>query len=74
MLLHRCVPFIDKKYRTIADRHHRAMAGLSMGGGQTQQTVMKYPEIFVDYEIVKGKMDDVFLAATGKNLKGGDEK
>lgn len=41
-----CVPFIDKKYRTIADRHHRAMAGLSMGGGQTQQTVMKYPEIF----------------------------
>ena len=30
----------------------------------------KYPEIFVDYEIVKGKMDDVFLNATGKNLGG----
>ena len=43
-----CVPFIDKKYRTIADRHHRAMAGLSMGGGQTQQTVMKYPELFAN--------------------------
>ena len=43
-----CVPFIDKKYRTLADRHHRAMAGLSMGGGQTQQTVMKYPEIFAN--------------------------
>ena len=43
-----CVPFIDKKYRTVADRHHRAMAGLSMGGGQTQQTVMKYPEIFAN--------------------------
>ncbi len=26
------------------------------------------PQLFVDYEIVKGKMDDVFLAATGKNL------
>ena len=27
-----CVPFIDKKYRTIADRHHRAVSGFSMGG------------------------------------------
>lgn len=32
------------------------------------------PSLFVDYEITKGKMDDVFLAATGKNLRGGDEK
>jgi len=32
-----------------------------------------YPHLFVDYEIVKGKMDDVFLSATGKNLTGGQE-
>lgn len=32
--------------------------------------ILKYPEVFVDYEIVKGKMDDVFLAATGKKLGG----
>ena len=31
------------------------------------------PEMFVDYEITKGKMDDVFLAVTGKKI-GGDEK
>lgn len=37
------------------------------------QLIIKNPEIFTDYEIVKGKMDDVFLAATGKRL-GGDEK
>ena len=43
-----CVPFIDKKYRTIADRHHRAVAGFSMGGGQTLNTVIKYPEIFAN--------------------------
>ena len=30
------------------------------------------PELFVDYEITKGKMDDVFLAVTGKDLKGGN--
>ncbi len=28
------------------------------------------PEIFVDYEVVKGKMDDVFLSVTGKKLMG----
>ena len=27
-----------------------------------------------DYEITKGKMDDVFLAVTGKKLEGGNEK
>lgn len=29
------IPFIDRTYRTIPDREHRAMAGLSMGGMQT---------------------------------------
>ena len=32
--------------------------------------ILQYPELFEDYEIVKGKMDDVFLAATGKSLGG----
>lgn len=38
------------------------------------ELIMKFPEIFNDYEITKGKMDDVFLAVTGKNLVGGGEK
>lgn len=33
------------------------------------QLILKYPEVFRDYEITKGKMDDVFLAVTGKKLK-----
>ena len=36
------------------------------------ELIVKYPEIFKDYEIIKGKMDDVFLAATGKKLSGGE--
>ncbi len=32
------------------------------------ELILKYPEIFTDYEIVKGKMDDVFLAVTGRTL------
>lgn len=31
--------------------------------------IVKHPELFVDFEVTKGKMDDVFLAATGKQLK-----
>ena len=36
--------------------------------------ILKCPELLSDYEITKGKMDDVFLAVTGKRLIGGDEK
>ncbi len=35
--------------------------------------ILEHPDIFTDYEIIKGKMDDVFLAATGKKLTGGEE-
>lgn len=34
--------------------------------------IQTHPELFDDYEIVKGRMDDVFLAVTGKKLTGGD--
>ena len=36
--------------------------------------ILSHPELFQDYEITKGKMDDVFLAVTGKRLTGGVEK
>lgn len=36
--------------------------------------ILKHPDLFVDYEITKGKMDDVFLAVTGKKLTGGEDK
>jgi len=40
------IPFIDANYRTIADRDHRAMAGLSMGGFQTLQITMTNLDLF----------------------------
>lgn len=36
--------------------------------------IVEHPELFTDYEITKGKKDDVFLAVTGKKLTGGTEK
>jgi enterochelin esterase-like enzyme len=34
-LLNDLIPFVEKKFRTHKDREHRAIAGLSMGGGQS---------------------------------------
>ena len=35
VMIDEIIPMVDKTFRTIADREHRAMAGLSMGGMQT---------------------------------------
>jgi enterochelin esterase family protein len=40
------IPMIDSEFRTIADRDHRAMAGLSMGGMQTFQVTTDHLELF----------------------------
>jgi enterochelin esterase-like enzyme len=34
------IPWVDRHFRTLADKDHRAMAGLSMGGGQTATITM----------------------------------
>lgn len=38
------------------------------------ELILAHPEIFRDYEIIKGCMDDVFLNVTGRNLEGGEGK
>jgi enterochelin esterase-like enzyme len=40
------IPSIDKTFRTISDRDHRAMAGLSMGGMQTFQVTFDRLDLF----------------------------
>jgi len=40
------IPFVDKNFRTLADRDHRAMAGLSMGGMQTFQVAFNHLDLF----------------------------
>ena len=46
VLIKEIIPMIDASYRTIADREHRAMAGLSMGANQTIQITMNNLEKF----------------------------
>ena len=40
------VPMIDSTYRTIPDREHRAMAGLSLGGTQTMEITQAHLDEF----------------------------
>ena len=39
---------------------------------EARDMIVAHPELFTDFEITKGKMDDVFLAVTGKKLVGGN--
>jgi enterochelin esterase-like enzyme len=40
------IPYIDSAFRTLSDRDHRAMAGLSMGGMQTFQITLNHLDLF----------------------------
>jgi enterochelin esterase-like enzyme len=40
------VPFVEKNYRVLADKDHRAIAGLSMGGFHTQNITNANPKMF----------------------------
>lgn len=46
VLVKEIIPMIDRTFRTLSDRDHRAMAGLSMGGFQTFQTTMMNTDKF----------------------------
>ncbi len=45
-LVNDIIPFIENNYRTLTDKNHRAIAGLSMGGGHTQNITNANPEKF----------------------------
>ena len=38
---------------------------------EARDLIVRHPDLFTDFEITKSKMDDVFLAVTGKKLEGG---
>ncbi len=54
MLVSEIIPDIDSNYRTIPDREHRAMGGLSMGGMQTFSIGLKHLDTFSYLGIFSG--------------------
>ena len=45
-LINDLIPYVDANYRTLADREHRSMGGLSRGGGWTIKLGFTNPELF----------------------------
>jgi enterochelin esterase-like enzyme len=67
VLLNELIPKVDATYRTIADRDHRAMAGLSMGGMQTLQIAPSHLDIFSYIGSFSGPPLNGFDPATSYN-------
>lgn len=63
------IPMIDKTYRTMASREHRAMAGLSMGGMQTRTIALANLDLFSHLGIFSGGTIDPSNAAHVAALK-----
>jgi enterochelin esterase family protein len=68
-LIQDIIPMIDAKFRTIPDNAHRAMAGLSMGGMETKEIGLKYPEVFSSLGIFSGGEITPEEAAAAKGFK-----
>jgi enterochelin esterase-like enzyme len=49
VLINEVIPMIDTKFRTLASREHRAIAGLSMGANQTMRIMMNHLDTFSQY-------------------------
>lgn len=56
VILKDLIPMVDQKFRTKADRRHRAMAGLSWGGVQTFQTVLPHLDLFSAFGTFSGAL------------------
>lgn len=57
-------------------KYEKVRDGYRISVGSTREAtelILKHPEIFSDYEITKGRMDDVFLEVTGRNPAEGGE-
>lgn len=55
-LLDDVIPVIEKRYPVIADSHHRALAGLSMGGSQTMRIGPTHPDTFAHLGVFSSGM------------------
>lgn len=58
------IPYIDSHYRTIADKEHRGMAGLSMGSLQTSMLSLSHPELFDYVGVFSGFIQDFMTGST----------
>jgi enterochelin esterase-like enzyme len=87
VLVKELIPYVDAHFRTLADRNHRAMAGLSMGGFETKTITLANLDTFAYIGLFSGgtfSLDDVkktpgfadkvklaFVSTGSRELEGG---
>jgi enterochelin esterase-like enzyme len=71
------IPFVQSNYRVSSDRDQRALAGLSMGGGQTLSIGPRHLDLFSRLAVFSsgaGQNPEQSLAAIGKNAKAVNDR
>jgi enterochelin esterase-like enzyme len=72
VMLKELIPLVDSTFRTKSDRENRAMAGLSMGSGQTLGVTLKHLDTFAWIGAMSGPPRQGFDAATAYDGVFGD--
>ena len=57
---------LNREYKKIRDGYQIKVKNTK----EATELIVEHQDLFTDYEVVKGGMDDVFLAVTGKKLGG----
>jgi enterochelin esterase-like enzyme len=72
LMINDLIPWVDSNFRTVSDKDHRAMAGLSMGGMITEAVGMSHPEKFAYIGLFSGNRAAMFGQRTpsGQNPDG----
>ena len=63
------LPSVEKKYRIIGDKGHRAVMGLSMGGGGSTVYCQRHPDMFSSCYAMSAWLDNNMGQVGGDNLK-----
>ncbi len=61
----------EEHAKMLGKPYEKTVGGFRIAVSDTSEAtalILKYPDLFTDYEIVKGRMDDVFLTVTGKTI------
>ncbi len=63
------MPEVEKKYRILSDKAHRAIMGLSMGGGGSVVYCQRHPDMFSSCYAISAWLDNKMGTVGGQNLK-----
>ena len=69
-LIEDVLPFIDAHYRVAGDRDHRAIAGLSMGGGEALEIGLGHPDLFAYVGGFSAAIGGAYMQQTLSGLSG----